>query len=513
MRPFLLFMKRLDILLLVALGFSLGIAFGTFFPAHAFDVMALMTLSVIACGFSFFGKPFFLRVIFLLLAIIGGLWMGSRTLQYWEWLSEPSETFRGTVTVIGFSVEKSFFQESEIRRDHCESGFCPGETILLRESFAQKRMLGDTLSVDCDLKRPEETIEISGRPVAYRLMLASRGIGYVCEKPMRVDEGDRSDEWMFSFRRYLFSVREQWIRSLEQSLPAPEAALSLGMLIGADEGFSSVEKTIFIRTGVTHVTAVSGYNITLVGMLLFFLAIVFGWYRRSASIFAIIGITVYVLLVGAPASAVRAGIMGSLLLLTFAIGRPGSGFRLWLLALASMLVWNPLLLRFDIGFELSYLATLALILYASVRERLWMPKRMIARFLYELALLSLFVEWLVAPVILLQFGTFSPISLIANASIVLLVPLIMIFAFLAGLAGLVIPGGVFFLNWPTFFLAHLFIAGAEFLSGLPGSFFSDISVPLWWIVLWYVVTGYLFLLFSNRGNSGRSSQTDGRSAF
>ncbi|MFZ1720797.1 MAG: ComEC/Rec2 family competence protein, partial [Candidatus Moraniibacteriota bacterium] len=484
-------MKRWDALLLLCGGFSLGIFLGTFSPASAFDIMAVVGIALVACGFSLFGKSFFIRVIFFLLALALGVWMGSWVLQYWERLPEPSESFRGDVVVVNPSVEKSFFWESEIRRDHCESGFCPGETILLRESSAQERMLGDRLAIDCDMKRPEEYIEIAGRQVAYRLILATRGIGYVCEKPIRVTAIGRSSDMGLRFRRILFSVREKFVQSLEGSLPAPEAALSLGMLMGADEGFSSVERTLFIRTGVTHVTAVSGYNITLVGMLLFFLAIVFGWYRRGASIVAIIGIIIYVLLVGAPASAVRAGIMGSFLLLTLAIGRPGSGFRIWLFALAGMLVWNPLLVRFDIGFELSYLATLALILYASVRERFWMPKNIVARFFFELALISLFVEWLVAPVILIQFGTFSLVSIIANISIVLLVPLIMIFAFLTGLVGLVIPGGVFFLNWPTFFLAHLFIAGAELLSGLPGSFFSDISVSLWWIVLWYVVTGYV----------------------
>jgi competence protein ComEC len=297
-------------------------------------------------------------------------------------------------------------------------------------------------------------------------MLATRGIGYVCEKPIRVTVIGRSSDRGLRFRRALFSVREEFVQSLERSLPAPEAALSLGMLIGADDGFSSVERATFIRTGVTHVTAVSGYNITLVGILLFFLAVIFGFYRRGASMVAIIGIIVYVLLVGAPASAVRAGVMGALLLLSLAIGRPGSGFRLWLLALASMLAWNPLLVRFDIGFELSYLATLALLLYASVRERLWMPRNIVMRFFSELFLLSLFVEWLVAPVILLQFGTFSTVSLIANVFLVPLTPCIMLFSFFAGLVGLVIPGGIFLLNWPTFFLAHLFLIGSEFLSGL-----------------------------------------------
>lgn len=224
--------------------------------------------------------------------------------------------------------------------------------------------------------------------------------------------------------------------------------------------------------------------------------------------FAIIGIGAYVILVGAPTSAVRAGAMGSFLLLSLLLGRPGSAFRIWIIALACMLVWNPLLIRYDIGFELSYLATLALLLYASVRDRLWMPRNIVSRFFYELLLLSLFVEWLVAPVILLQFGTFSVVSVISNVFLIPLVPVIMLFAFLSGLAGIIFSGGALLLTWPTFFVAHLFLLGAEFLSGLPMSFFSDFSVSPVWAALWYMVTGYLFWIFSNK-----KGKTDGRAVF
>ncbi len=488
-------MKRWDALLLLCGGFSLGIFLGTFFPATAFDSMAIILLGTFALGFSLFGRPFFVRILVFFLALVLGLWLGYQHLQHWENLCGPSEILNGTAVVVRSSIEKSFFQESEIRMEHCESTACPKEKILLRESGAEQRLIGDRLMFSCDLKRPEHLLVIAGRPVAYRMMLASRGIGYLCEKPARVDAIGQSGDVALSFLRYLFVAREKIVAVLERSLPAGEAALSLGMLIGADEGFSGIEKTLFVRTGLTHVTAVSGYNITLIGGLLFFLAIVSGCSRRDASFFVLLGIIVYVLLVGAPASAVRAGVMGSLLLLSLAIGRPGSGFRLWFLTLASMLLWNPLLLRFDIGFELSYLATFALLLYASVREQFRMPKNIVARFFFELTLLSLFVEWLVAPVILMQFGTFSSVSILANVFLVPLVPFIMLCAFLAALFGLVIPGGVFLLNGLSYFFAHVFISGAELLSGIPMSYFSDLSIPPWLIVLWYVVTGYGFWLF------------------
>lgn len=494
-------MKRLDTLLLLAIGISLGISLGIFFPAYAFDGMAMMCLLGIAFGFSFFGRSFFASFLVLPISLLLGLFFGNQEFRYWERLDEPKETTRGISVVTGGIREKAFFHESEIRMEDCKDGFCPKEKILLQESESKERTIGDRLVFACDLKKPEEYIEIAGREAAYRMILATRGIGYLCERPVLTESLSPDDDWYLGLMRTLFLAKERFIIGLNQSLPSSEAALSLGMLIGADDGFSNIERDLFIRTGVTHVTAVSGYNITLVGGLLFFLAILFGCYRRGASFFAIIGIASYVLLVGAPASAVRAGIMGSLLLLTLAVGRPGSVFRIWILALACMLIWNPLLIRYDIGFELSYLATLALLLYAGVRELFWMPRSIVTRFFYELLLLSFFVEWLVAPIILLQFGTFSVVSVIANVFLVPLVPIIMFFAFLSGLVGVVISGGVFFFAWPNFFFAHLFLVGVEFLSGFPMSFFSNLTISPWLVFLWYVVTGVLFLIFSNSGST------------
>jgi len=187
--------------------------------------------------------------------------------------------------------------------------------------------------------------------------------------------------------------------------------------------------------------------------------------------------------------------MGSLVLLSLVLGRPGSAFRVWLLALSFMLAWSPLLLRYDIGFELSYAATLALLLYAGVRESLRMPKNIAARFLYETALLSIFVEWLVVPIIILQFGTFSVVSIVANVILVPLVPFIMFFSFLSGLSGLAISGGIFLFSWPTFFLAHVFIEGARLLDALPRGFISDISLSFFFVLSWYMATGLLFWFF------------------
>lgn len=488
-------MKRWDSLALLAGGCSLGVACGIFFPASAFDAMVIVGLAFIAGGFSFFGKPFFVRGMFLCGALLFGIWHGGEEWKRWESLPAPSEATHGEGIVIGASTEQLFFQESEIRLGRCEETFCPREKILLREPTGTKRRIGNRVGVVCDLKRPDEYIDISGRRVAYRLILASRGIGYLCEHPTSVEARGEEGNGLIVFSRSLASLQEYFVASFERSLPATEAALSLGMLIGADDGFSTAEKTLFIRTGVTHVTAVSGYNITLVGGLLFFCAIVFGCYRRGASIIAVIGISLYVLLVGAPASAVRAGIMGALLFCSLAIGRPGSGFRVWGLALTAMLFVDPLLLRYDIGFQLSYLATFALLLYAGVRDRFRMPRNVIGRALYEGMLLSLFVEWLVTPLIIVQFGTFSGVSIVANIFLVLLVPFIMGAAFLSGIVACVVSGGIFFLNGITYFFAHAFIVGAEALERMPGSFYSGLSVPWSFIVSWYVVSGFLFWFF------------------
>jgi len=197
--------------------------------------------------------------------------------------------------------------------------------------------------------------------------------------------------------------------------------------------------------------------------------------RRGAVIFAVVGVAVYTLLVGADPSVVRAAIMGSLYLLASRwLGRPNFAYASLFLAAIAMTLLNPLTL-WDVGFQLSFAATLGLMLYADPLTR-WTQQRLSRRFnrqtvravmglVSESVLITLAAQVLTLPLMMAYFGQLSLISLPANALILPAQPGVMIWGGLAALTGMIVPliGQVFawvawlFLAY-TIWLVRLFAA-------------------------------------------------------
>ena len=231
----------------------------------------------------------------------------------------------------------------------------------------------------------------------------------------------------------LYDVKRWAAASLDRRLPMPESALAQGLLLGGNGGMPSDLVESFRRSGMTHVVAVSGYNIALVAAAVVPIS-------RAATgrigafwlpMLAIVGFTIGV---GAPASAVRAAIMGSLVLLARLVGRPSDALTALAVAAIAMTAFDPNLLG-DLGFILSSLATIALItLYPWIDERLpgrgnGDPPRAIGMWIAcgvrETLVACLAVEILAVPVIAVAFGRVAILSPLANILALPAIPLAM----------------------------------------------------------------------------------------
>lgn len=255
-------------------------------------------------------------------------------------------------------------------------------------------------------------------------------------------------------------MRQRLIRGLTRWLPADEAALDAGIVLGGTEGMSSQLKLAFRRTGLAHIVAASGYNVTVVAgwtMLLFT-----RWFhRRLAIILGICSIIGYVLLAGATAAVVRAGIMSTSAWIGQLWGREADS--MWLLGLAgwAMLMGNPAYAS-DIGFQLSMAAT-AGILWFRPAGNLWA---------------TLAAQAATLPLILHHFGDLSVIAPLANILLLWLVPPIM----QVGAIGLVI-GPVNWLVWP---MLKLMTTTVIFLSGWSWSNWQVGQLSWWWVGAYYL---------------------------
>ncbi|MBI2003478.1 MAG: ComEC/Rec2 family competence protein [Parcubacteria group bacterium] len=158
--------------------------------------------------------------------------------------------------------------------------------------------------------------------------------------------------------------------------------------------------------------------------------------RQKAFWVTVLAIAAFTVLTGASASVIRAALMGILVLLAYREGRFYSMTNSIVLAGTVMIALNPKVLRFDAGFQLSFLATLGLVRLAPFfKEKL---EKLPEFFNFkENFVATLSAQLAVLPVILYNFGNFSLVSLPANVLILPIIPVTMLFGFLAGISGLV----------------------------------------------------------------------------
>lgn len=334
--------------------------------------------------------------------------------------------------------QRLIFQVKEIRAS--DYVVFTDEKVLITTNLYPESQYGDFLLVDGKLQSPRNFDDFD-----YINYLAKDGIFSLTYYPkiseiarndfLRPKETSIFENLKIGLFKNIFRAKKAFEGSVERVIAEPNAALINGLLLGSRQNIPQNLKEAFNKTGTTHILAISGYNITIIGLYVSYL-LMFFMRRQKAFWFTVLGIVLFTILTGASASVVRAGIMGILVLVAFREGRFYSMTNSIIFAGAVMIALNPKVLRFDVGFQLSFLATLGLIYLAPViKSRLervpefWNFK--------ENLIATASAQLMVLPIILYNFGNFSLLSLPANVLILPVVPLTMFFGFLAGILGLI----------------------------------------------------------------------------
>ncbi len=330
--------------------------------------------------------------------------------------------------------------------------------------------VGDRVLLIGRLETPPENEDFS-----YKDYLARQGLHSLMEYP-GVLQRTAATGGQFWFQRGLFRLRQQAYDFINRSIPQPEAALLAGILLGLDDDIPPSLMEAFRETGTSHIIAISGFNIAI-------LAGLFGMFTRRllpplpAAVAAVAGIAVYSLMVGGQASVVRAAIMGGMGLFGHVLGRRQSGLNSLAFTGAVMCLFNPLL-PWDAGFQLSFSATLGLVLFAEPLQESFIrlaerfvaagTARRLAGPVGEYFLFTLAAQVTTLPVLVATFGRLSLSGLLANPLILPLQPAVMI------LGGLAVIGGLVFepLGWLLAQAAWLPLAYTtrmtELLARMPG---------------------------------------------
>jgi competence protein ComEC len=344
---------------------------------------------------------------------------------------------------------------------------------------------GDRLQLSGFLETPPEAEDFS-----YREYLARQGVySYMGSARAILLDTDQGNP----FWSAIYKLKERALLTVYQLWPDPEASLFAGILLGVETGIPKPVAQAFKETGTTHIIAISGFNMAIVSALF---AGLFGRLLgpRKGALAAVIGLSLYTILVGADPAVVRAAIMGGFALFARQVGRRQQALNTMAFTAALMALADPQV-PWDVGFQLSFAATLGLVLYAQpmqdgfanlLSRRLGKSKaRKIAAPVGEYVLFTFAAQITTLPIMAYHFGSVSWVAFLANPAILPAQPPIMTLGGLALILGVIwLPLGKLTapLAWP--FVLYT-IRVVEIFADLPGGTISLGDFSLVWVILFY----------------------------
>ncbi len=290
-----------------------------------------------------------------------------------------------------------------------------------------------------------------------------------------------------AIKRALFQIKNLAVAKLQKTFSFGEASFLSGLLVGDTSRFSPNFKEAMARSGTTHLTALSGYNIAIIISALMGLLIGLSVPRKAAYFVTVLSVVGFVVMTGAEASVVRAAIMGIIVILAWSSGRIFDVKNAIILAAVVMVLINPLVLAFDIGFQLSFLAVLGLVYLKPALDKLLRldNRPNFSAFNWRDNLSTTYSAQLaVLPLLIFNFNQVSISSFLANLVILSLIPATMLLGFLT-LAVSFVSAGLSFL--PAVFtsaLLNLEIGLINFFGSW--GFLSSVKVGWVWLAGYYL---------------------------
>lgn len=335
---------------------------------------------------------------------------------------------------------------------------------------------GQNVAADCQLKTPEPLENFH-----YEKYLATKNVYSICQSPsINILEGN-SGNALFHF---LYTFKNIVAEKISLLWHEPYASFVAGLLYGYRGGLGTLSED-FNRTGVTHIVAVSGFNITLIATLMSSFLIYLCIKRQYA--FWIVGVSIFffVIFTGASASVVRAGIMGMLALTARQVGRNSSLKNVLIFTAALMAFQNPFILLWDLGFQLSFLSTCGLI-YLSPLLETYLQK--IPQFLNFRESLTSTVSAIIftLPLLLFQFGRLSLLAPLVNILVLPLIPWLMAFAFASVMISFISFPSAKVFGFITYLGLKYIVLVVQFFSHLPFAV-MDFSLSFWGMIFLYAV--------------------------
>jgi competence protein ComEC len=487
-----------------ALAFLAGIVLGSVVSLSLTSWLVLATLAIIFAIFSHIviknlpPSPYPVSLIPFILVLCIGLFLGAARYQmtvpnfdayHIAFYNDQDHDLLVTGTLTEPPDYRDNYTNLRVRVTGVDTGDrqLPAEGLLLaRVPNNQVYHYGDIVRLRGKVKTPPENEEFS-----YRDYLAAQHIhSYMSSAEVTVLPGNGGNPLLGA----LYAFKEKSLENIYQLFPDPESSLLAGILLGVDTGLTDQLQQAFKDTGTAHIIAISGFNMSILAGVFVLLFSRFLGQRRGAML-AVVGIILYTIVVGASAAVVRAALMGTLALFAVQVGRRQLALNTLLGVALVMCIWNPLYI-WDVGFQLSFFATLGLILYADPFTRFsnrtltkffpYAAGEKFAELFAEFVLLTLAAQLTTIPIMAYQFQRISLVSFIADPFILPAQPAVMILGGLAVLLSHIwFPLGQLaaWIAWP---FVEYTIRAVELFDRVPHGTLVLGKLSLWFVIFFYV---------------------------
>lgn len=366
-------------------------------------------------------------------------------------------------------------------------GKSDGVKVLATVNFGENFKYGDEVKISGKLEIPENFITDQGKNFDYINYLRKDGIQYLMKYP-NIEILSRGGG--NKIKSGLFAIKNKFLEKIDFAVREPESLLLGGLVLGERSAFSAELREDFIRTGTIHIVALSGYNITIVAE--WFMKLFSSLPQNFGISMGILAVFLFILMTGGSSTAVRAGVMATLALIARATGRNYDVGRGLILAGVIMIIFNPFVLVYDVSFQLSFIATVAVIFLSPRIEKYftWVTKRFGLR---DIVSVTFAAYVFVLPFILYKMGNLSLVALPANILVLPLIPITMIFGFITGLAGIIWSALSLPFGFMSYFLLHYELGVISILSKPSFASFTISSFPLVFTLLIYAY--FIYFLF------------------
>lgn len=396
-------MTHPTIFLYVCLSFILGIFFGSFLYSF-YLIFVLIIFSLFIVGILWKKKN--VLILFVFFFLLGYVYVNSFSRN-----------------IIENDIVKHFGEEIEFRGKIKGS---PKDDLQTKKAIvcANARILVYT---NKDLKHNDEVL-ISGKleepqnfdDFNYKMYLASQGISGII-KNAKVEVIKEGNSFLHGFKG---RAKQATLKNLSIN----KAGILNAIILGETDNMNSELKQKLGYAGISHIVAISGQHIVLLCMMILYFLNTLKIERRKSIVITFFFLVFYIFLIDFPASATRAFIMMSFILFAELLKREGDSFRSLVIAAILILVFNPLTLFYNLGFQLSFLAVLGIMIFNDFFKRCFSFIK--NEFLIDFMAINFSAQVLTLPLLIYTFNYVSLSFLITNMLVVPILPVLLILGFL-----------------------------------------------------------------------------------